>query len=366
MRNPNGFGGISYMGKNRRNPYRVRITTGWEYNEETGRQKQLYTTLGYYPSRKAAMIALAKYNENPFDLDRFKITFEDIWFKWAAAEFPKIKNQSTIATYKSAFKNLEPLHKRKVVDLKKNELQEAMDRLSDYSESAQTKAKVVMKAVFTYCMQNDLIDKDYSQFVKISPPKKGPDKHTPYTTEEIEILWKNLKTPVMLKYSAKDIRPVYPADLVLIAIYTGMRPGEILDLKKENINLEERYMIGGFKTESGTNRIIPIHEDIYPLVKARVESFGEWFVPYKSDHKPTLQQFRMYLFDPLMESLNMVHLPHDGRHTFATFADRSGLKDHYIKLIMGHKISDLTKKVYTDVTPAELVEAVNQISFLKK
>lgn len=65
MRHPNGYGGISFLGANRRNPFRVRITTGWEYDEKTGKSKQKYATLGYFATRKEAMIALADYNKNP-------------------------------------------------------------------------------------------------------------------------------------------------------------------------------------------------------------------------------------------------------------------------------------------------------------
>ena len=31
MKNPNGYGGISKLPGNRRKPYRVRLTAGWQY-----------------------------------------------------------------------------------------------------------------------------------------------------------------------------------------------------------------------------------------------------------------------------------------------------------------------------------------------
>lgn len=45
-------------------------------------------------------------------------------------------------------------------------------------------------------------------------------------------------------------------------IYTGLRVGELLDIKIENLHLDKRYMIGGFKTQARTNRIIPISRKI--------------------------------------------------------------------------------------------------------
>ncbi len=62
----------------------------------------------------------------------------------------------------------------------------------------------------------------------------------------------------------------------------------------------------------------------------------------------------------------MQHLPHDGRHTFATFAEKNELKPLRIKLIMGHKITDITDGVYTHKSAAELVEEANKIVFREK
>jgi hypothetical protein len=62
MKNPNGYGGISKLPGNRRKPYRVRLTAGWQYQTD-GKPLQKYHTLGYYTSRRAALIALADYNK---------------------------------------------------------------------------------------------------------------------------------------------------------------------------------------------------------------------------------------------------------------------------------------------------------------
>lgn len=365
MRNPNGYGGISNLGGNRRRPWRVRITTGWEYDADTGKHKQQYITLGYYATRKEAILALADYNKNPYNLDRGKVTFSDIYSRWTAEAFPKM-SKSMVYAVSGGYKKLTPIHDMKMVDLKKNNLQAALDELADYSESLQSHSKGVITSVFKYCLENDILDKDYSQFLTISAKKDGVKKHTAYTEDEIRLLWDNMGMAIPFSYSARDTRDTFPVDTILICIYTGMRPGELLAMKTENIHLEDRYMIGGFKTAAGTDRIIPIHEEIYPLIKARVERGNKNLVTYKSDSPPTLNQYRIFFFDKVMAALNLSHLPHDGRHTFATFADRSDIKPHIIKKIMGHRTGDITKDVYTHKTIEELVDSVNKITFVKK
>lgn len=365
MRNPNGYGGISYMGKNRRNPYRVRVTTGWEYNEETGKTKQLYATLGYYPTRKAAIIALAEYNKDPYDLDADKVTFEEAYNAWAAREL-ETKGESRKRQLTTSFKKCKPLHDLKLKEIKTKHLQEVIDNYAEQSVESQNLIKAIFKIVFAYGLEHDIVTRDYSAFIKInSSDEEAEGIHKPFTMEEIELLWQNLETSVVISPGRYDEEVATPADSVLIYIYTGMRPSELLKMSPENVFLEERYMIGGSKTKAGKRRLIPIHEDIVPLIEKRLNNAGKVLIPYKGRQaKP--DQYRNYMFTPLMEKLGMDHLPHDGRHTFATFAERDNIKPLSVKLIMGHSTTDITERVYTHKNPVELIEDVNKITFRKK
>lgn len=55
------------------------------------------------------------------------------------------------------------------------------------------------------------------------------------------------------------------------------------------------------------------------------------------------------------------HSPYDCRHTFATLMSRAKADDHCIKLIMGHRIDDITKRVYTHKVIEDLIMEVNKI-----
>lgn len=366
MRNPNGYGGISYLGENRRNPFRVRVTVGWEYNEETGKQKQKYSTLGYFPTRKEAMIALAKYNESPYDLDMSKATFKEIYYKFLQAENPA---EGMVKSYRSAFNRLEPLHNMKMSAIKKQQLQDALDANSGLSTVYLEKMRALLKNMWQYCIDNDLLEKNYTTKLRISPKENKESIHAPFTREEIKLLWDNVDMPIDIRLSSRgksqNMMQCYYVDTILITIYTGMRPSELLLMECADVDLEGRYMVGGIKNEDSKNRIIPIHDDIFPLVEARVKKGTKYLVPYKLDAPPTLQTYRDRIFDAIMEKLKLNHLPHDGRHTFSSIAD------NYIDLftkkrIMGHHIKDITQGTYTHKTPAELVEDMNKIVFVEK
>ena len=364
MRNPNGYGGISYLGENRRNPFRVRVTAGWEYNEETGKQKQKYSTLGYFPTRKEAMIALAKYNESPYDLDMGKVTFEEIYYKYLQVENPA---EGMMKSYRSAFNRLEPLHNMKISAIKKQHLQDALDANAGLSEVYLDKMRSLLKNMWQFCIDNDLLEKDYTAKLRISPKEKEESIHTPFTTEEIKLLWDNIDMPIDLRLSVRGdyFTQVYVVDTILMLIYTGTRPSELLKIECADVNLEERYMIGGLKNDISRGRVIPIHDDIFHLVKARVEQGNKYLIPYKTDKPPSLNSYHNYYFEPVMAKLKLNHLPHDGRHTFSTVADEQ-IDLFTKKRIMGHKIKDITQGTYTHKTPAELVEAMNEIVFVEK
>lgn len=365
MRNPNGYGGIDNIGGNRRNPFRVRITTGWEYNEETGKSKQIVSTLGYYPTRKAAMIALAKYNESPYDIDATKITFGEVFNKWYGQNVADM-GKSVAYQHQASFKKFEKIKDMRMADIRKPHLQEVFNETRELAKGTQEKMRQLIKQMYKYCIEYDIVQKDYSQYIKLTASDAGKESiHKDYTAEEIKILWDNIETGIHLKYSAKDIRDIYPVDTILIMIYTGMRPGELLEIETEKVNLQKRYMVGGLKTEASKDRIIPIHNDILPLIAKRVNEGGKWLIKYKSDNPPTMNQYRYYIFDLVMDKLQLKHLPHDGRHTFATFANRCKMDPIMVKRIMGHKIDDITQDVYTHVTPEEIVEAVNTITFVE-
>lgn len=67
-------------------------------------------------------------------------------------------------------------------------------------------------------------------------------------------------------------------------------------------------------------------------------------------------------FNTCMGKLKMKHLPHDGRHSFASLMDSAGANDVCIKLIMEHSMkNDTTKGTYTHKTLEELLTEVNKI-----
>ena len=341
MKRANGNGSITKVSDNRRKPYKVTITKGWDVN--TG--KQLKKVLGYYFTQKEANKALADYLDTPYDLELANTTFKEVYEKWSKIKYPKVSH-SAILGYQSAYNNVEKLHNMKIKDIKARHLQEAIDNCSK-GQATKKKIKFLFGQMFAYAMQNDIITKDYSEFVDIGKASEE-SKREPFSNKEIELLWKHID----------DIEFI---DTILIMIYSGFRIGELLELETKNIDLINMTMTGGLKTEAGKNRLVPIHPKIFPLIEKRYNKDNQYLIINFKGKKMKYDNYYKEKFIPIMEQLNMKHRPHDCRHTFATLLSNANANATAIKKMIGHESYATTEKIYTHKDIEELRKNVELI-----
>lgn len=337
MRNANGFGSVIKLGGKRRRPYAVRVTAGWT---EDG--KQIFKYISYHEKKTDARKALDAYNVNPYDLDATKITFADVYEKWSVPAY-KTLSDSSVKTYKSAYKHTVGLHSAVFRDLRATHLQSVVDAVESASMARMT--KFLFQKLYTYALENDIVEKDYSQYIKLEKKKETKEK-SPFSPAEIQAMW-------------SKVGVVDYADLIVMLLYTGMRIGELLDMKIENIHLAERYMVGGNKTENGKDRTIPLHQKIIPLIQSRIDkSRNGYLFENTLGKKLTYALFMSKYWGALTAHLEPGHTPHDTRHTFVSRMDSLGVNRVTIQKIVGHSAKDVTD-IYTHKNLDELLAAVD-------
>lgn len=328
----------------------VRKTIGWEYDPAKDKQVQKYAIIGYAATKAEAIQMLADYNLNPFDVKASKITFQEVYEKWSKTKFPTI-SKSNVHGYEASYKVCGTLYNRIFKEIRLADLQLVVDTCGKNFPTLK-KLKGLFSQLYEYAMKNDICNKDYSEYVDILQYKeKNPDKrdHNKFTKEEVDRLWE------------LSDQPFY--QIILMLVYNGCRISEFLDLKKENINLEQQYFdVIASKTENGIRRV-PIADKVLPFYKAWYESSDcEYLL-----HTPQNQHFdyRNYYdsyWTPLMESLGFDHKPHDTRHTCISMLVEAHVDQTMIKKIVGHSgAMTLTEKVYTHLDVEALVEAINKI-----
>lgn len=353
-RRARGTGSIYKLSGNRRKPWVASVTIG--KNPENGRQIQ--KTIGCFISQDLAEEALSRYNlgkkgflpEMEIESANNKIpTFKELWDDYFENTVSN-KSNSTQKNYKAAFNNMPDLHHRKINEITIRILQPIFDIEVDNGAgfSKLNTMKIVANKIFTYAMKYDYVDKNYASFIEIKASKDKRYIHTPFTHDEIAMLWND---------------NTYASHLVLIFMYTGMRPMELIEMKKDDVHLDDGYMIGGVKTESGRRRIIPIHEAIKPFIQDHMNNDGRYLL-FRSGKLYEYDKYRQQTFKNLMNKLKMNHSPYDTRHTFATLCNENGLNEYLVKKIMGHKSGDITKDIYTHATIERLIQEVNKLPII--
>lgn len=217
------------------------------------------------------------------------------------------------------------------------------------SASMKNKIKSLFNLMLDYAVEYEIVDRNYSRTFNLTDEtikeiQTVKKEHIPFTDEEISMLWSHVD----------DKRFV---DAMLIQCYSGWRPQELGLIELANVDLENGTFKGGMKTEAGTDRVVPIHSKIRPLVEKKYREAEAIGSPYLFNcidgrsGKPTMMTYQRYQHGFVMVrdelKLNSEHRPHDGRKHFVTAAKKAGIDEYAIKYMVGHKISDITEKVYT-------------------
>ncbi|MFZ2539806.1 MAG: tyrosine-type recombinase/integrase [Oscillospiraceae bacterium] len=336
MKNPNGYGTVVKLSGNRRNPFAVRKTTGWN-----DKGHPIYLAIGYAPTREDGMMMLAEYNRNPYDIDLSKITMSEVYDKWSARNFPKMSSAS-VSAMKAGYKKTSSLHKMKYKEIKAYHMQDAIDESGGYS--TQGSVKNLFGHLDKFALELDIIMKPNSALVSSAPI---PDtKKIPFTDDEVTAVWK--------------IQEKNWVDSILVFLYTGFRISELLDIKTANVDLEAMTIKGGTKTRAGKDRIVPIHSKILKLIEVKMKEGNEYLFPYNNKKCSKVQYY--IIWNIIMDELELNHTPHECRHTFRSRLDSAGANKVCIDLMMGHKSAGTGERIYTHKTIEELKIAIELIT----
>lgn len=365
---PNGFGQISEIkNRNLRNPFRAMVTVG-----KTPDGKPICKPLkpeSYFATYNDAYAALVEYNKNPYDLEP-SITMQELYDKWLP-EYEKTVKSTKSAT--SAWAYCSGVYKMRVMDIRARHVKGCMEegvaviRGKEQHPTATMKNQIksLFNMLLDYALEYELVDRNYSRTFNLTEEtvkeiQSVKKEHIAFGDEEMDLLWANA--------SSKQ-----GVDILLIQCYSGWRPQELGLLELKDVDLENWTFQGGMKTDAGENRVVPIHSRIQGLVLRKyqeAEALGSpyllnWADPNNRNRKNLKLTYARYqkAFERIRDELklNPNHRPHDGRTHFVTTAKRYGVDEYAIKYMVGHKISDITEKVYTRREFAWLREEIEKI-----
>lgn len=268
-----------------------------------------------------------------------------------------------------------------------DDIQEFLDSKKDYSNSYIEKFVCLIRETFTEAIKRRYIH--YNPFIEIEVPKssKQDKKVVGFTKDEQQRFMEKLK--------GEDYESIFT-----ILIYTGMRVGEVLALKKSDIDFKEkvihiqrtltktkdgRLKLGDTTKTYKSKRDIPItslfekelkraiaqaHLNIYNLIfiqpnGALIEPssintvFKRLCAQCNIDKKPyqktkknknSISVFTLYTSNANTHAL---------RHTYATRCIEAGMPAVVLQKLLGHRNIKITLGIYADVFDYFKLDQVN-------
>lgn len=143
--------------------------------------------------------------------------------------------------------------------------------------------------------------------------------------------------------------------IVLVALYTGMRYSNIVNMKKSNIK-GNVYQLDGSETKSGKTQLIYLHQDL-------IYELNQYTQDYRRDNifitKRIKRSFKTALLKAGIENFRF----HDLRRTFATFLLYNNTNIKTIQNMLGHSSLMMTQKYLANDAKKEL-DAINKLCFI--
>jgi integrase len=151
-------------------------------------------------------------------------------------------------------------------------------------------------------------------------------------------------------------------EVVMFALGTGMRMGEILSLTWRAVD-QPRRIVTVFQSKNGERRALPLNQTVLNVLRerAKVRSLHTDLVFPSQAHTPLegshlRRAFRVALKKARIQGFRF----HDLRHTFATRLIQAGVELYKVQRLLGHKSPMMTQR-YAHHYPESLREGVEML-----
>ncbi|MGF6824010.1 integrase [Microbacterium sp. ZKA21] len=266
---------------------------------------------------------------------------------------------STVLGYRRYIEDIsDHIGHHQVSALRKGHVAELIDALVAEGRGATAirRLHATLRSALNDALERDMID--YNPAARVKLPKTDKQTVRPWEPEEAG---RFLDVASQHRLGA----------LFELAILTGLRRGELVGLRWEDVDLPNRRLTvtvqvvrvgkkaleGSIKTDAGQNRIVPLNDRaVGALVAWQIKQSAEreeWAELYDdsgrvftmADGRELRPEYPSRLFEQLQEGMRPQRF-HDLRHLFASLALSSGEDMGVVSKIMGHSTSQITRDLY--------------------
>ena len=208
------------------------------------------------------------------------------------------------------------------------------------SKSTVNRYTALLKTMLNTAIQENYAEENPVTKVKLYSEKDNLCERILTEQEEIRLY----------EASANYLRPI-----ITVALNTGMRKGEILNLKWSQVDLKAKRLRVE-KTKSQKLRFIPMNDNVFNELNVQPKDGGVYVFANPATGRPyydVKRQFRNACLKADIEGLRF----HDLRHTFATRLVEKGIHIKKIRDLLGHFSVTVTER-YTHSTDEGMRKAV--------
>lgn len=282
--------------------------------------------------------------------------YAEKWFETYKA--PNLKPTTCKGYISNMRKHLYPFFgEMRLDEITTDRVQQFLNEKEPLARSTVHTMFVLFGEVMNSAYEDKLIPADPSKSKRITIPSKGRKERASLTPEQLRSVIQGI---------ASELKNDDERRLLALYLFTGMRRGEVLGLKWEDIDFKKRLLhversvtyptnqplIGPTKTRSG-KRVIPLDERLEEFLKP-IGTTGYIL----GGETPVTNMVYRRLFDRIEKKLNLFGAtPHVFRHSYITVMAKTDIDLKTIQRISGHSNISTTLNIYTHTREEEIQKA---------
>jgi len=332
----NGQGSIYKEGST----YTAQIVIGWRYNPTTQKRIPVKRVSKGHKTKIKADEALRRLQSSSADI-KICPNLSSYWDLYSSQELPKLSKSKQTA-YRIAWDKVSLLHFQKVDSITVADLRSIAEQAAP-TYYPRRDIKSLMGHLFELAGADGFASKDLPDYIQL--PKLEEKEREAFSDAEQKSLWQSYES------GSKDAR------IPLVMIYTGMMPGEIIKLKAEMIDFDQKIITDlGIKTEIRKKSAVYIPDCLIPILQELCDESknGKLFAINKDN------LYNRYY--AALETAGVRRLtPYSCRHTTATaLAITENIAPQTIKKIMRWSTTRMLDR-YAHPTSKDAAVAINSI-----
>ena len=344
----------------------VEVVVGWKHpNGDISRPKRpVRRTKGGFRTKKEAMDYVQKLQSE--GTARVRMTLEELYKKWETFYTPRV-GASTMNNYYFAYQHFARFHGTYMDCISAEDLQSCMNQCKAGKRTHEN-MRCVANLLWKYAIDINVLDRNVAANLFTG---KGKSVQREPLEDYEEAIIKNA------------IGKERYAEYVYCLCWLGFRPGEFLQLRKDQLfcatieddgdPMEIWYFVNGSKTDAGKDRIVVVPNEIIQIILERIfiPSTELVFPQYKFRRTvpPTLEcmkpmqheYFNKHIFQPMMTRLGIAggKTPYCARHSYADKLKSASGSDRDKAALIGHSNYMFTQDKYQSAHMKDLYEIVN-------